>query len=262
MKKEIIAVFAVLVFVPALSLSGQQGWGNLKGKVKVIGKLPESKREVVDKDIPTCLADREAPLDDNIIVGKNGEFKDVFVMMYLRRAKVKPSVHPSYEEKMAEPVVVDNKNCRFEPHAFFVRTGQTLRMKNSDKVGHNCHSKSFNNEFNVTVPTGDFVDMKLNEADNVPGDFVCDIHPWMDALMLVREEPYAAITDKNGEFEIKNLPAGKWKFHLWHKKMAYLRKLEVPDTKLGRFGEFEVEIKDGETLDLGEMTIDAKYFKK
>lgn len=266
MKKEIITVcftaIAALFFIPALNLLGQEGWGNMKGRVKVVGELPELKREVIDKDQATCLADQESPLDDNIIVGQDGEFKDVFVMMYLRRSKKKPPVHPSYESQMSEPIVLDNKNCRFQPHAFFVRKGQTLRMKNSDDVGHNCHSKAFNNEFNVTVPRGDFVDLKLNDVENVPGDVVCDIHPWMDALMLVREEPYAAITDKNGEFEIQKLPAGTWKFHLWHKKMAYLRKLEVPDSKVGKYGEFEVEIKDGETLDLGELKIDAKYFRK
>ena len=198
----LLAIFVFGIFCAGDQIHGQDAWGNMKGNVKVVGDLPEIKPEEIDKDKPVCLEGRESPLDDNIIVGKGGEFADVFVMMYLRRAKVKPAVHPSYESQASEPVVLDNKDCRFAPHAFFIRTGQTLRMKNSDKVGHNCHCKAFNNEFNVTVPQGDFVDLKLNEVENVPGDIVCDIHPWMDAIVLVRDEPYAAVTDKNGEFEI------------------------------------------------------------
>ena len=242
------------------SLQGQQGWGHLKGKIVVEGDVPEPKALVANKNAEGCFVDGKVPVSEDIIVGKNGEFKDVFVMMYLKGDK--PAVHPSYDEQKDKPIVLDNKNCVFSPHTLFVRTGQKLELKNSDKVGHNCHSKLFNNEFNVTVPQGDSLEMNMSESERVPGSIVCDIHPWMNAVALVRDEPYVAITDKNGQFEIKNIPDGKWKFQFWHKKMNYMRKLEVLGKKVGRRGEIEVEIKDGEVLDLGEMKVDASAFKK
>ena len=258
--KNLAAVVFVGLFVLVADSMGQDKWGHLKGQIKVTGDVPEIKKEVIDKDQPTCLRDKEAPSDDNLLVGSGGELKDAFVMMYLKNDK--PEVHPSYEESASKPVVLDNKNCRFQPHALFVRTGQPLHLKNSDDVGHNCHITLFNNELNVNVPTNDFVEVKMKEVEKVPGPVVCDIHRWMDAVLLVRDEPYVSITDEKGNFEIRNIPAGKWKFQFWHRKTGYMRKLDVPGSKVGRRGEIEVEIEDGKTLDLGTLQIAGKEFKK
>lgn len=239
------------------STVNQEGeWGHLTGRFLATGTLPEIAKENVDKDQDSCLSDGEAPDDDNLIVGEGGVLKDVFVMMYLKGSDP-PAVHPSYEAKKAVPVVIDNVQCRFVPHALFVRTGQTLRMKNSDDVGHNCHVKTFNNEKNVNVPVNDHVDVQLTEVDTAPGNVVCDVHGWMDAVMLVRDEPYVAISAADGTFKIENIPAGEWKFQFWHKKAAYMRALEVEGYKVGRRGEITVTIEDGKTLDLGDMSIDG-----
>ena len=238
----------------------EDGWGNLKGRIKVTGELPEIATETIDKDQPTCLAGKPAPKDDNLLVSKDGGLRDAFVMMYLKDEK--PKVHPSYEQDAKTPVSLDNKQCRFKPHAMFLRTGQPLTLKNSDDVGHNCHIILFNSEENVTIPVGDEVEVKFDKTERVPGNVVCDIHRWMDAVLLVRDEPYVAITDKDGSFEIKNIPAGNWKFQFWHKKSAYMRDLEVPDKEVGRRGEIEVKIEDGKTLDLGELKIDGAKFNK
>ena len=235
-------------------------WGHLTGRFIVAGDLPEIPTEDISKDKDTCLADGDPPLDDNLLVGEDGTLKDVFVMMYLKGTDP-PAVHPSYEELKNTPVVIDNINCRFTPHALFVRTGQTFRMKNSDDVGHNCHVKTFANEKNVNVPLNDHVDVTFADVDSSPGPVVCDIHPWMDAVLLVRDEPYVAISAEDGTFRIENIPAGEWKFQFWHKKWAYMRKLEVEGFDVGRKGEITVTIKDGETLDLGDMTINTEHIR-
>ena len=261
MKRILIAGFCLMLMIVSTAYAvGQDAWGDLKGQIKVTGDLPEIPKEDITKDQAACLAGREAPLDDNLLVGKVGGLRDAFVMMYLKDEK--PAVHPSYAEAMKQPVVLDNKNCRFAPHAIFVRIGQPLHLKNSDDVGHNCHGKLFNNEFNVNVPQDEFVELKLKDREKVPGMIVCDIHPWMDAVALVRDEPYVAITDDKGNFEIKNIPAGEWKFQFWHRKSGYMRDLEVPGKKVGRRGEITIEIEADATLDLGELKIDGKEFDK
>ncbi len=241
--------------------AADDGWGNLAGSIVVEGDLPEIPEEVIDKDKATCLVGGQAPKDDNLIVGKNGGLRDVIVMMYFQKDDPKPAVHPSYETAKAEPVEIDNKNCRFVPHAVFVRTGQTFKLKNTDDVGHNCHITCFNNEENINLAPGGVVEVKLNNAEKTPGNIVCDVHKWMDAVVLIRDEPYVAITDDDGKFHIDNLPAGTWNFQFWHKKAGYLRQLEVPGHKVGRKGEIEVTIKPDETLDLGKLVFPAKSFK-
>lgn len=259
-KLLLIASFFAVVGLDQASAQ-DAGWGNLKGRIKVVGDLPEIARETVDKDQATCLAGKkESPLDDNLIVDKDGGLKDAFVMMYIKDKK--PAIHPSYVEAAKKPKVLDNKQCRFEPHATFLQTGQPLMLKNSDDVGHNCHITLLNGEENVTIPIGEAIEVKFDETEKVPGIVACDIHRWMDAVLLVRDEPYVAITDSKGNFEIKNIPAGEWKFQFWHKKSAYMRALDVPGKKVGRRGEIEIAIEDGKTLDLGEMTLDGSKLNK
>ena len=46
----------------------------------------------------------------------------------------------------------------------------------------------------------------------------CDVHPWMFAYIGVVDHPYFAVTDKDGNFTIKNVPAGKYTVEAVHQK--------------------------------------------
>ncbi|MEZ6107850.1 MAG: hypothetical protein R3B96_17480 [Pirellulaceae bacterium] len=50
--------------------------------------------------------------------------------------------------------------------------------------------------------------METREPENTPVLVVCSAHPWMTGRVLVRDEPYVAISGETGEFEIKNSPEG------------------------------------------------------
>lgn len=240
---------------------GQDAWGHLAGRIKVSGAVPAPSAEDIDKDQAVCMKDGVKPLDDNLLVDREGYLRDVFVMMLLKPGS-NPKIHPSYEARQAQQLVLDNVNCRFVPHALVVRTGQTLTLKNSDDVGHNCHIVTMKNEENVNLPQHGSVEIKLKAADKTPGNVVCDIHKWMDAVVLVRDEPYAAVTDEQGKFLIENLPAGKWTFQFWHKKGGYLSGIPIGSDKTGKRGEVEVEIKAGETFDFGELVVPAASLSK
>ncbi|MFN5321554.1 MAG: carboxypeptidase regulatory-like domain-containing protein [Planctomycetota bacterium] len=262
MKKLIglsLAVWMVLGLGAAVWAQGE--WGNLKGRIKVEGAVPAPAAEEIDKDQAACMKDGVKPLDDNLVVDKEGSLRDVFVMMLLKPGS-DPKVHPSYDEKKTQQLVLDNVNCRFVPHALVVRAGQAITLKNSDDVGHNCHIVTMKNEENVNLPQHGSVEIKLKAADKTPGNVVCDIHKWMDAVILVRDEPYAAVTDEKGNFLIENLPAGKWTFQFWHKKAGYLSGVSVGKDKTGKRGEVEVEIKNGETFDFGQIVVPAASLNK
>ncbi len=237
-------------------------WGHLKGHIVVSGKLPEIPLEDITKDKPVCLKDGQPPKDDNLIVSDKNEIRDVFVFMYFKKNAPQPAIHPKYKADLKKEIVLDNKDCRFAPHALLVRPGQTLKLLNSDDAGHNCHINGFGNEHNINLPANESVDLVLANPEKTPIKVNCDIHPWMDAYMLVREEPYFAITGEDGRFLIDSIPAGTWTFQFWHKRGAYLRKLDIPGYKVGRRGEITVTIKDGETLDLGDMTLPGSSLTK
>jgi len=249
----------------AESAKPDDGWGHLKGQLVVRGEVEPPAELTVDKDQAYCLADGTPLKDPSLVVSDEGELKDAFIFMYFGRRDERPEVHESYAETAEDVVTLDNIKCEFKPYALFLRTSQTLRMKNSDTIGHNCHVALFGNAVNENIPSQDHVDVQLENEERVPGPVKCDIHPWMSAVLLVRDEPYVAITDDEGHFEIRNLPAGTWKFMFWHKRSGYLKELTQESGEVlegGRRGEVEIEIKSGEILDLGTLTLDADVLKQ
>ena len=118
----------------------------------------------------------------------------------------KVEIHPDYEAKLKEPVVLDNHFCTFKPHIMLVRVGQQILIKNSDPVGHNTNIELF--AFNQTVPAKDKLEIKDSKAYPLPRPVVCSIHPWMKAHLLSLDHPYMATSGEDGTFEIKNIPAG------------------------------------------------------
>lgn len=255
------ALVAAFLAFPAQTLQAQDGWGNLKGVVVVDGKVPAAKVLKVDKDEAVCLADGTKITDQSLLLGKDNQLQGTFVYMSLKR-KEKAPVHPDLKDPTKNKVLLDNKKCVFVPPTVAVRTGQILTLKNSDAAGHNCNIKGFNNQKNVNLPKNDTLDVKFTKADKVPAMVACDIHPWMKAHLLICDHPYFAVTGKDGSFEIKKIPAGKWKFRFWHARAGYMKKLSKDGkTIASRRGEVTVTIKDGQTVDLGKLLIKASALK-
>jgi plastocyanin len=239
-------------------------WGSFTGQIIVDGEPPKMDPLAVGNhaDKAVCLDENgEVPLDDDILVGENGGLKDVLVFMVVGRGEEPPKAHPDYQKEPAESLKIDNVKCRFQPKVLSVRPGQSVELKNSDSVGHNCHITTFNNEHNINLPPNSSVDLVLENNDTSPGKVVCDVHPWMDAVIFVSENPYVAITDADGKFTLKNVPAGKFSFKFWHVKTGWQKDLVVKDMEVSRRGQIDLNIESGKTLDLGKMSLPAKAFK-
>lgn len=235
-------------------------WGHLSGKIVVEGAVPAPDPLQIDTaDRNYCVATGKTFLSRSLVVGKDGGLQDAYVMMYFGRGDDKrPAVHPAYDESFKKSVALNNEKCQFEPRSIFLRTGQPLEFQNSDAIGHNCHVVTMGNEENFSLGAGQDLEVKLTESDRVPGIVKCDVHPWMEALILVRDEPYVAITDEEGNFRIENIPAGEWTFQFWHQRPGFLKALERDGKSVvGRRGEITVTIKGDETTELGEMRIAA-----
>ncbi|MBL8890549.1 MAG: hypothetical protein JNL67_11275 [Planctomycetaceae bacterium] len=248
---------AIVVHGPVAISFAQDGYGGLTGQIFVEGKVPAPAELNVNKDAAVCLADGNVIVDQSLLVGENNELSGVFIM--LQKGKQDLKIHPDLATAPSDPVVLDNNKCVFIPATLAVRTGQTVNLKNSDAAGHNCNVASFNNATNVNLPPNSEVPVKFEKADKVPSVVKCDIHPWMVAHMLIRDDPYFAVTNAEGKFSIEKIPAGKWTFQFWHSRCGYLKDLQQGGKGIAsKRGEVEFEIKDGETLDLGKLLIEAK----
>ena len=255
-----LRVFALAIVAVSFAAGTQAAeWGGLKGRIVVDGDVPAPEKITPTKDVETCS--KHELVDESIVVDSDGGLANVIVYLYTKRGK-SVDVHPDYEESAKSTVELDNKDCRFEPHVALLRTTQTLEIKNSDPVGHNTNCKLLKNSaFNEIIAAGSSTTKDLSREEAIPAEVTCNIHPWMRGYLFVRDNPYMTVSSETGEFEIKNIPAGKHEFGFWHEAPGNLRKIEVGGDETSRRGLAELTIEAGETLDLGDITIPAKALK-
>lgn len=117
-----------------------------------------------------------------------------------------------------EPVVVDQRKMAFIPHVVAVQQGTTVEFLNSDPVGHNVYWPSISGNKKLshnlgTWPKGEKKPFQFNDLGTA--SLLCNVHPEMSGYVVVVPTPYFAVTDKDGNFEIKNIPAGKYTLKTW-----------------------------------------------
>jgi plastocyanin len=117
-----------------------------------------------------------------------------------------------------EHVVVDQRKMTFSPRVVVVLQGTTVDFLNSDAVGHNVYWPSVSGNKKLshnmgTWPKGEKKPFQFND----PGvaALLCNVHPEMSGYVVVVSTPYFAVTDKDGNFEINNVPAGKYNLKTW-----------------------------------------------
>ncbi|MEX2168825.1 MAG: hypothetical protein WD851_05920 [Pirellulales bacterium] len=235
-----------------------EGWGTIKGKFVLKGEAPEIEPLLVTKD-QVCIEAK--PKNNSLVLGEGNSLANVLV--YLKPARGKAvDVHPDYAAQLDEPVTLDNKGCEFVPHVTLVRTGQEFIIANSDPTGHNTNATLRNNgSFNVLIAANEKRPMKLTKEESIPLPVACNIHAFMKGYVLVKEDPYMAVTADDGTFEIKNIPAGKHDFIFWHERKGYLGDLKYKGGKSDRRGKSELTIVADEVSDLGTIEVPAAMLK-
>lgn len=170
------------------------------------------------KDAAVCAA--VAVPNESVLI-TDGGLADVFI--YAKRAPAGVDVPPP----SAEPVVLDQKGCRFLPQACVLRVEQPLQMINADPVVHNIRISGFTKSFNQTVGANDRtgITTTYDSAERVPVQTRCDFHTWMVSWHLPLEHPWAAVSAEDGTFVIDGLPAAdEWEFVIWHNKAGYVER--------------------------------------
>ena len=116
---------------------------------------------------------------------------------------------------------IDQHECRYHPHVFGMRVGQTLEIINSDPTLHNIHAMpKANSEFNNGQPIQGMKMSHTFDKQEVMVPFKCDVHGWMNAYVGVLPHPYFAVTKDDGKFELPNLPPGTYTIEAWHEKLG------------------------------------------
>jgi hypothetical protein len=144
-------------------------------------------------------------------------------------------IHESYAASANAEVLFDQKECLFLSPMFAARSTQKVKIANSDPIGHNTKidSKDSAAPFNLTIASASFANYapggpKGTGFSKTPFPVSCSIHPWMNASMIVRPDPYYAVTDAAGEFKIANVPTGvPLEFRVWHAATNFIQKVSL-----------------------------------
>jgi hypothetical protein len=245
-------LFGAALFAALASTASAQQWGDLTATFAFKGTPPAAKKITPNKDEAVC--GKHDIFEENLVVNKDN--KGIANVVVFLADTGKPKIHPDYDkpEQAKAEVKLDNENCRFEPHIVGLRTGQTLIVGNKDPVGHNTKADFFNNTpFNDLIPAGGSIKKSFTKAETQPSPVSCSIHPWMNAYLLIREDPYFAVSDKDGKIEIKNLPTGEHTFVVWNGKYVANPTVDGKAATWAR-GRVKINIKAGSNS-LGKVEI-------
>ncbi len=203
--------------------------GTIKGKVSFLGTAP-TKKIIPDKDASVCGGVREDP---EVLVGADKGVQEAIVY-------VKKLDKGKAWKKSAKPPEIVNQNCRFVPHVQALPVGSIV-IVNSDPVMHNTHGYFGKaTVFNQALPIkGQRIQKPLNKEGLV--QVKCDVHGWMLAWIHVADNPYYAVTQKDGTFSIPEVPPGSYTLVAWQE---YTGATEVPVTvKPGEAAQVAIELK-------------------
>ena len=236
----------------AAQAAPDKDWGAIKGRIVFAGdKLPVPGQLKVDKDPNHCLAKGNLFSEEWVVNKENKGVRWVFVWLAPDPAgEVKKlPIHPALKAPKEKKVEIDQPCCMFVPHALAMREGQILVGKNSSPIPHNMYVFGHplkNPAQNPIIPSGGSYEFKL-QTDDWPVTIQCSIHGWMNARVRVFDHPYYAVTDADGNFEIKQAPPGEWRLIVWHDS-------GWRGGAKGKTGE-KITVKGGAVTDLGKLDL-------
>ena len=253
---RIIQRIATLVVLLQATAATAEETATLKATFRYLGRPSTVQPITPHLDRQFCGS---VPIPDErlIVHDDHHGIKNVVVYVYTgRRGTVLPE-----RARRPETHVLAIKHCRFDPHILLAQKGDTLRVEDQDPVGHNVNLQFFNNApLGFTRPVGAAWQRSLDESEPAPVPIGCNIHPWMNAYLLVLDHRLAGISDGDGRLEITGLPVGqKIVFRAFHES-ARLKEVVVDATaETWEGSKFERVLQAG-VNDLGVIGIPASAF--
>ncbi len=237
-------------------------WGDLTMRFAYDGAPPKPQPVALAVGAAAAGCGAGPVLQDRLLVNAKDKGVANICVWLLRTKDDNVPVHESYAPAAGGKVTMSNNACRFEPKILVMRTTQIFVGANADPTGHNMKAEFFNGgnaSFNQNIPARGSMEKKLPGAETSPVAVNCNIHPWMVGYLLLRDDPYAAVSDASGKLMMKHVPAGEWTFVVWHES-GYVTKPEQAGKPIDwTRGRVKIAIKPGEN-NLGEYLLSPAEF--
>jgi plastocyanin len=111
------------------------------------------------------------------------------------------------------------KNKRFSPHILAVPLGSSVNFPNVDPIFHNAFSNFSGQIFDIGLYPPNTSRSVVFRREGIVRVF-CNIHPTMSGVIVVLNTPWYAPSSASGGFEIRGVPPGEYRLHLFHERAA------------------------------------------
>ena len=195
-------------------------------------------------------------------IGQENGVKDVVVML-TGIEKGKPF---AFQTPRVEAI-----DCLFKPFVTVVRDHQQVEVVNMDPVMHDIQAYEtselgprvlFNRPMPMNPHHPKTASMSAEYHKHIPGEpmvqeismtkgrrvFVmqCGFHAYMESWGLAVDNPYFALTDQSGRFEIGDIPPGQYKLVVWHPQARQIIEQDVTISAKGAATmNFEIQPREG-----------------
>lgn len=177
--------------------------GTIEGTIHYAGTPPTPIRIDMAQD-PAC-ATAPPNYTEGVVVNQGG-LANVFLY-------VKTGLADKIYAPPSQPVVLDQKGCRYVPHVIGAMAGQPVQFVNSDPTAHNIDiapKVAGNPTVNFSQAPGPGSDQKAFPKPELMIPARCDMHPWMQGFINVVANPFYAVSDATGHYVIRGVPPGTY----------------------------------------------------
>lgn len=201
--------------------------GCISGTVTLNGNIPPVKMLPINKDHEYCGKEPK-PSPALEIHPVNKGIKNVVVSI----ENISEGKH--FDTSGIHPLL-DQQKCTFIPHVLVITAGTTVDILNGDNLMHNIHSHCIKNPpFNDGTTFKQRLSKRFDFEETVK--ISCDVHKWMSAWIVVKGNPYFALTDEKGRFTMEDVPPGTYKLQAWHESLG----TDTKEVSLGTNEELKV----------------------
>ncbi len=193
--------------------------GAIEGRVVFQGaEIPRSTRVLNTTDPHLCGTTQSL---HNVLISPDRGVRNVVISL---GDVVLPEGYTSPTSRL----VLDNRDCQFEPHVAVLTAGSEVETTNSDAITHTVH---FYGLFNLNVALGPNQSKFVRRLER-PGWYIvkCDLHGWMQAYVRVDDHPFHAVSTESGDFRIDHVPPGAYKVNAWHEYFGRRQQEVVVET--------------------------------